>query len=179
MDEIGKIKRSIRNLSGVTEGTIFTAQVKSVEGETCTIALGNASITGVRLRAVINGKDEKLYIKPKKDSYISVIDLSNGNYRDLLAFTYSEIEAINIKIAETTIDIDKNGVVFNGGNLNGMVKIDDLVGWMNSVYTDFQTLIGLLAAIPVDPATMTGTAAFVPATAKPVKFNFENTKIKQ
>jgi len=179
MNDIGKIKNSIRKLSGATKGIVFTAQVKSVEGETCTIALGNTSLSDVRLRAVINGNAEKLYIKPKKDSYILVIDLSNGNYRDLVAITYSEVETINIKISETTIDIDKDGVVFNGGKLNGLVKIDDLMGWMDSVYSDLQTLIGILSAIPVNAATMTGSAVFVPTTAKPVKFNFENTKVKQ
>ena len=89
------------------------------------------------------------------------------------------METINIKIAETTIDIDKDGIIFNGGKLDGTVKIGDMVSWMDGVYNDLQTLIGLLAAIPVDPATMSGTVVFTPTTAKPVKQSFENTKIKQ
>jgi len=187
MDDIGKIKNSIRKLSGATQGIVFTAQVKSVEGETCTIALGNTSLSDVRLRAVINGNAEKLYIKPKKDSFILVIDLSNGNYRDLVAITYSEVETINIKISETTIDIDKDGVVFNGGKLNGLVKIDELKKNLDSLKTFVE---GMHAAIPAaifavgigtDASGTTGQTSYNTAmTGKNIVIgDMENKKVKQ
>jgi len=187
MDYIGKIKKSIRNIAGIQNGNIFTAQVKSVEGETCTIALGNASISEVRLRAVVNGNNEQLYIKPKKDSYILVVDLSNGNYRDLAVIAYSEVETINIKIAETTIDIDKDGIIFNGGKLDGMVKIGELKDNLDSLKTFVENMHKAIpiainavgAGTAANGATGQGSYNTTMTGQSIVIKNMENKKIKQ
>jgi hypothetical protein len=179
MDDLSKIKRSLCNIAGVQKGHIFTAQVKSVESETCTVALGKASISRVRLRAVVNGKDEKLYIKPKKDSYILAVDLSNGDYRDLAVLTYSEVETINIKIAETTIDIDKDGIIFNGGKNNGLVFVEKMVEWMQKVHNDLATLQTQLSTHPTEGQGAALGLVFNPTTTSPTMPDFENTKIKQ
>jgi hypothetical protein len=182
MDELGKIKQSIQKIAGKVSVPVFAVQVVSVKGETCVVNLDGLNLTDVRLRSVINGKEEQMLITPQVGSYVLVADLSEGKLNDLAVLTYSEIEKINIKVGETTIDIDKTGVVFNGGKLDGMVQVEKMVDWMNKVYSDLQKLIGLLAKIPVAPdpssGALSGVAVFVPTTPAPVKENFKNNKVK-
>ena len=86
MDIYSQIKQKIRNIAGSGSNNMpvmFTAQVKNLSGETCTVMLDELPITDVRLRAVINGKSEKILITPKIGSYVLVTDLSGGDYRDL------------------------------------------------------------------------------------------------
>jgi hypothetical protein len=102
MDIYGKIKERIRNIAGRgSKGTpeIFTAQVAVVSGETCTVMLDELPVTEVRLRAVVNGRSEKLLVTPKVGSYVLVADLSGGEYRDL-AMRLKELEWIRTKEAK-------------------------------------------------------------------------------
>ncbi|MDR0726402.1 MAG: hypothetical protein LBF59_10415 [Prevotellaceae bacterium] len=103
MEIYGKIKQKIREISDSSKGgvsAVFTAEVASVSGETCTVRLEDLSVSDVRLRAVINQGAEKLLITPKIGSYVLVADLSGGNYRDLAVVSYSEIESMEYKDAQ-------------------------------------------------------------------------------
>lgn len=50
----------------------FTAKVKSVDGEVCTIEIDGLQLSDVRLRAVVNSNKEKILITPRKDSCVLV-----------------------------------------------------------------------------------------------------------
>ncbi|MDR0603587.1 MAG: hypothetical protein LBG80_04700 [Bacteroidales bacterium] len=182
MDELGKIKRSIQNIKGKTSAPLFVVQVEKVNGATCNVNYDGCSLSDVRLRSVINGNAEQILITPKVNSYVLVTDLSGGNLTDLAILAYSEIEKINIKIGETTVDVNNTGIVFNGGQLDGMVQVVKMVEWMNKVYTDLQKLMALLAVIAVAPNPATGAlegkAVFTPTTPLPILADFKNDKVK-
>jgi hypothetical protein len=172
----GKIK-SIARADGLRQSVIFSAKVEKVEGETCTITIDEVPITGVRLRAVVNNNAEQLLIQPKVGSYVMVADL--GELRQVVVVAYSEIDKIHIKIGNTTVDIDNNGVVFNGGELKGLVKIDAMVDWMSKLHGDLTTLQGLLSTSPVAGNGAPLGIVFNPTTPAPQVGSFENKKIKQ
>ena len=73
MDSYTEIKNKIRAMVGKNTPLLLTGKVKSVGGETCTVSIGDLTLTDVRLRSVINGKSSKLLITPADNSYVSII----------------------------------------------------------------------------------------------------------
>jgi hypothetical protein len=113
MDIYGQIALKIKQIAGngkLQQAALFPAQVEKVEGALCTVKLDEFSISDVRLRAVINENEDMLLIRPKEGSYVLVADLSGGDYRDLAVIEYSEVESVHLKIQETVIDKDKEGI---------------------------------------------------------------------
>ena len=99
MDTYGKIKQKIQNIAGDKSSItcIQSAEILSVKGETCTVKIDTLTVEDVRLRAVINGNNEKILITPKVGSYVLVADLSGGNHRDMAVVSFSEVENINVE----------------------------------------------------------------------------------
>jgi hypothetical protein len=182
MDIYSKIADKVKDIAGtkkMQQSIIFSAQVEKVEGKTCSVLLDELSITDVRLKAVINDNDEQLFVKPKVGSYVLVADLSGGEFRQLAVIAYSEIESINIKIGETTMDINQDGIILNGGKLKGVVKVDNMVSWMLGVYNDLLMLRTQLASWTVAGNGAPLGLVFNPTTQVPQVSTFANEKIKQ
>jgi hypothetical protein len=180
MDVYSKIGMSIRRIAktdGSQRPVILPAKVEKVAGETCTVTIDGLTVTDVRLRAVVNNNTEQLFIQPRAGSYVLVADL--GDLRQLVVITYSEVEKIHVKISDTTIDIDDDGVVFNNGGLKGLVKIEAMVEWMSKLHGDLTTLQGLLSMSPVAGNGAPLGIVFNPTTPLPQVDSFENKKIKQ
>lgn len=138
MDIYGQIARTIKAM-GATHGTIlFSAEVKSVNGDICTLKIGALELTDVRLRAIAGSSDNRLLITPKQGSQVIAADLSGGDYRDLLVLAYSEIETINLRIGQTVLKVEDGAVTFNEGN-QGLVKIQELTDKLNDLITTFNT----------------------------------------
>ena len=156
MDAYTEIKNKIRAMQGQRTPLLLTGKVESVDGETCTVSVGDLKLTGVRLRSVVNGEASKLLITPKTGSYVTVIDLS-GELRETEVLGYSEIEAIDIDTG-SDININCNGdtnidckgtINFNGGNNDGLVQINKLTEKLNQLVQKFNTHTHPLSAIPV------------------------------
>lgn len=128
MDDFSRIKRSIRKIAGHRE-MLYVGRVKSVEGETCTVQVDDLTLSDVRLRAVVNGKESKMLITPACGSYVTMIDLGDA-MTDLLVIAYSEIEKVEIAC-------DK--VIFNGGNNGGLINIEKLTKKLNDLANDLRT----------------------------------------
>jgi hypothetical protein len=173
--------------AGLQRVVIFPAQVTKVTGSTCSVMIEELEITDVRLRAVINSHSGQLLITPKTGSYVLVTDLSGGNYRDLAVISYSEVEAVNIAIGDTTVDVDANGVSFNGGGLGGLVKLQELRENLESLQQYVEAIHGALpsafSAIGAGAAANGGSGAMSYQSAmagKTVQIkDMENDKIKQ
>lgn len=137
MNTLSEIKNSIRSIaSGVPVTTsLFTAKVKRVSGETCTVEVEGVELSDVRLRAVINGNDSKLLITPKVGSYVLLADMS-GNMSRLVVLNYSEIEKIEIN--------SDGNIVLNGGENMGIVKIEKLVQRLNKIENKIGELMDVL-----------------------------------
>lgn len=179
MDIYGKIAQKLKEIAGTgnARSIVFTAEVKSVEGNTCTVLLGDLEISDVRLKSVINTETDQIIIKPKVGSHVLIADTTGGQYRTLIVIEYSEPESITIKIGGTELLIDGTVIKFNNGSL-GLVKVDKMVQWMQKVQSDLTTLQGLLSTYPVAGNGAPLGMAFTPTTPAPVASTFEDTKIK-
>lgn len=196
MENIGRIKDLIKNIGGGEEkAAFFTAKVKSVKGDTCTVLIGDLELTEVRLRAVIdNDDDDTLRITPKKDSMVLVADLSDGAMRDLIVVKYTQAEMVELKRGEIDINItggDTNEIrVINKKtkiNLkedeinihNDKIEVnlkDNKINVNNgySLLTAFEKLIDKISEIQV--ATAMGPAPLLPL--HPINLGIIKTEIK-
>ena len=89
---------------------LILAEVKQVDGTTCTVIIDELELREVRLRAVVNDEESGIVVTPKVGSMVMISDLSNGNMNDWAVMMYSEIETIAI----------------NGGKNKGLINIEDL-----------------------------------------------------
>jgi len=107
---------------------VFIGQVESIdiEKQTCTVVREDApKLFGVRLNATIAEYTDRLVLKPKlKSSVLLAIIENDVNEAFLLAC--SEIEEISLNIEDQSLLINKEGFVFNEGNLGGLIKIEEL-----------------------------------------------------
>lgn len=169
MDPLSEIREKIKRIAnGNGSCTCFTAKVTSLDGETCDVELEGMKLTDVRLRAVMNGEDSKILVTPKIGSHVLVVDLS-GNLSQLAVVGYSEVEKIEIDATDK--------IIFNGGNNKGLVKVEEMVSWMQKVYNDMQTLTGLLLSSPVAGNGAALAISFTPSTPSPIIDDFQNKDI--
>ena len=76
-----------------------------------------------------------------------IADLSGGKFTDFAVISFSEIEAISLKIGDQTAEIDKNGFVINGGNLGGLIKINELTNKLNNLVRAFNSHVHPVTAV--------------------------------
>lgn len=192
-DVYTEIKRKIRGMYGQRTPLLLTCKVESVDSETCTVSVGDLKLTDVRLRSVVNGEESKFLITPKTGSFVTVIDLS-GELRELEVIGYSEIEAIDIETGgninikckgDTNLDCDGT-VTFNGGDHDGLVKLQELNDNLNSIKNYLSALKSAINTGLNGVGTSTaasgaaGALAFEGAMAgQMINFkNMENDKVK-
>ena len=171
MNPLSEIKESIQKMASKGgAGIVFTAKVKSVQANTtCTVELEGLTVSDVRLRAVVNSENSKILVTPKTGSHVLVADLS-GDLSQLAVVGYSEVEKI---------EVDANDeIVFNGGENKGLVKVESMVDWMQKVYNDLQTLVGLLSSSSVAGNGANLAITFSPTTPSPNIDDFQNKDVK-
>jgi hypothetical protein len=140
-----KIKELIKKIAGteVSAALIFSAEVVSVEGETCKIDYAGLHLSDVNLAAVSNASVQNLLITPKVGSIVMVADLSNGDKRILNLVSWSEIDSIRI----------------NGGTLGGLVKVNELKTQLAKVTKRLDDVISALKnGVPATGAADGGSA---------------------
>lgn len=180
MDVYGKIAQAIRNIAGVKVGgaTIFPAIVKQVDGSVCTVTIGDLDISDVRLRAVINNDQDQILRIPKQNSQVLVADMSGGEFRELVVIEQSQTEKIDLTIGQTTLVIEDGKITINGGNLNGLVKIQELTDKLNELVNAFNNHTHTTTAT-VGPSATPGTLTTPVSPANTfVKSDYEDTTIK-
>lgn len=185
-DIYSEIKSKIRAMQGKNGPVAFIAKVESTDGDTCTCSIGELKLTDVRLRAVVNGEDSQLLVTPKKGSYVTLLDLSGGDMRQMEAIAFSEIEKIEIKTSgDIAIDCDGT-ITLNGGDNHGLVKIKELEDNLKSIknYVEAMKAAVSTGIENVNESTAAsgkaGAAAFNTAmTGQSITFkDMENTDIK-
>lgn len=132
------------------------------------------------------------FMVPKIDSKV-VVSFTSDNSGFISMVT--EIDDLVVYIDNNNkLEVDDTGFKFNGGTLDGMVKINDLVTKLNNVETRDNAIVTALTAlatamntiggIPVTgtalgAAITTAIAAITTPLTLTVKADLENTKIKQ
>ena len=83
-----------------------------------------------------------------------------------------------MQIGRTKLQIDNAGVVINGGELGGMVKIKQLTQKLNALVNAYNAHTHTVATTGT-AAAQSGTAAATASTAQPFNASdYENTKVK-
>ena len=122
MSKESEIKQLIRNIAAYNSGlTLFEAEVTESEDTECTIKYQGLEHKNVRLVCGFSQRLTTMIIKPAVGSAVLVADLSNGKMRDLVV--------LMVEKAET--------VIFNGGELGGLIKIAELTDKLNALVNAF------------------------------------------
>ena len=119
----------MRELAGGAPIETEVAKVLSVDGAACKVARVRdwMVIDMVRLNA-ISTADKGIVVTPKAGTYVLVSRLGEVNWFVTLC---GEVEKISID-AEADI-------VINGGQLGGLIKIEDLIGSINHMVETFNS----------------------------------------
>lgn len=108
---------------------------------------GKATILDVRLQA--NPDEAKgVLIVPKDGSDVIVTFLNQQT--GYLALC-SEVEKVIIKIGEQSFEANDSGFIFNGGQLGGLVKSQELALQLNKLVAFLTALKGLLSVPVAEP----------------------------
>lgn len=141
-------------------------EVVAVEDLTCTVKIGDAQIEGVRIRASLTGRDRQILTVPKIGSCVTLGCLT-ADLNNLVVLQVDEVEKI----------------IVNGGELGGLIKIQELTEKINALVDAFNSHTHLLPVGAVITAAGPSTNPVdVPAvTKKAAKLNkndYEDETIK-
>lgn len=169
--------------------TFQEGKVKSVSGSTCTVTPsdGGADIPDVRISALESDNNGIVSI-PAKDSFC-IIGIIQNDENNAFLFRAETYEKHIFKAKDgATWEANSNGeIIMNGGNLGGLVKLQQLEQNLNSIKSYLSTLNGAISAA----FTAVGAGASANGASGATSFNtamssqqlqytsMENTKIKQ
>ena len=140
--------------------TVSVGIAKNINGEnrTCDIQLNDAlTLFNCRLNAIIGNYENNILILPKEGSFVAYALLDDRN-TEVLVIGYTEIDKINIKIGDTTIDISNDKIELNGGLLGGLIKIEELKSQLDKMT---QRIDGIMNALRNSPTgSSDGGAAY-------------------
>lgn len=203
MDNIKDTIRKLAQQDGETVALVCTVDAVDKKARTidCTPVNEGAPLLGVNLQAN-QGSDFGLVIYPEKGAFVVVGFMADGAAGLMLATDKIEsaemvigetaaaidAEGIRIKTAKMSADINKEDIIFNGGELDGLVIIQKLTDKLNELKDTVNSLINAYnnhthittATVGTGPAGTISPTTSKAQTAKPFKkSDYENTKIKQ
>lgn len=114
-----RLAENIRRLNPVAMW-MTQGEVIAVDGQTCTVQIGDAQIQGVRLRASLSSRERQMLVVPKVGSPVTLGCLT-GDLNNLVVLQVDEIESVTI----------------NGGKLGGLVNIEALTDKINELVDAF------------------------------------------
>lgn len=167
MSEERKCVDALRKIVGVTQFTTYLATVTDVSEQeaVCSVkrVFDDMEITDVKLNATITN-NEGIVIRPEKDSYVLVTSIDGMNW---FVSQWSKIEKISIDCTDK--------IVINGGDNNGLVKIDKLTEKLNAIEQDINMLKGIFSGWV--PVSQDGGAALKAAAATWASGQLQMTQI--
>ena len=126
MSKESEIKQIIRNIAAYNSGlTLFEAEVTESKDTECSIKYQGLEHKNVRLVCGFSQSLTTMIIKPEVGSAVLVADLSNGKMRDLVVLMEEKAET----------------VIFNGGKLGGLIKIEELTKKLNDLTDKVNALV--------------------------------------
>lgn len=200
MSELRNIIRQLAQPDGETVALVCTVDAidKAARTVDCTPLNEGAPLLGVNLQAN-QGADFGLCLFPEKGSYVVVGFVADGDAGVVLLT--EKIESAEIVIGDTSAVMDADGVrintekmsahinrdniIFNGGDLGGLVKIEDLTKRLNLIENDINKLKTAMSGwvpMPQDggAALKTAVTSWAGSQLTPTKrSDYENEKVKQ
>lgn len=122
MDEYRKLHDLLGRMGGGETAAIWQGVVKSVEGQTCTVTVGNLDVPGVRLKASETEDKQRMLVTPKVGSAVTLASLS-GDLAELVVIQVDRVATIEI----------------NGGSLGGLINIEALTAKVNELVDAFNS----------------------------------------
>lgn len=163
MDTYSEIAQAIKNISGGgNTAPLFTAEVVSVDGETCTVKVGELELPDVLLTPADEGADGKLVITPKVGSMVTIADLSGGQLRQMAVVHWGEVEKITCSCEQIELNGGENGGLVNIESLqNNLDALKRYVEAMKNAIANGFTSVGVSSAAsgPTGRATFEGAMA--------------------
>ena len=155
-------RRLADNLKRLNPTSMWLTQgeVVAVDDLTCKVKIGDAEIEGVRLRASLTERDRQILTVPKVGSAVTLGCLT-ADLNNLVVLQVDEVEKI----------------IINGGELGGLIKIQELTDKLNELVDKFNSHTHSLTSGTVNVSGSMGAATNaqpinVPAiTSKASKFN--------
>lgn len=200
MADLRNIIRELAKPDGETVALVCTVDAVDEKARTidCTPLNEGAPLLGVNLQAN-QGADYGLWLYPEVGSFVIVGFVADGAAGVVLSTekikqaevvigdtsAVMDADGCRIKTANMSADINADDIIFNGGKLNGLVKIDDLTKRLNSIENEINKLKGIMAGWV--PVAQDGGAALKTAVADwsadtlllTKRSDYENEKIKQ
>lgn len=122
-------------LEGVVSGTAV-----NVRDTLCDVErVGAPTIYDVRLNAIDDDLQSYVTVVPKEKSNILVAVIEKLK-TEAVVVRCSEVQKVLIKIGANTVVMNDDGFVFNDGDNEGVVKINELIKKLNAVEKDINNL---------------------------------------
>lgn len=164
-------RRLIQNIRKVFPDkiSIYQGIVTRADEKECTCRIGDAEISGIRLRASLTDRDRQMLVVPKAQSAVILGSLS-GDLSNLVVLQVDEADKI----------------IFNGGQLGGLVNIETLTDKINELVDTFNGHTHSLSTGTVNVSGAAGESANtapiqVPAISRKAekldKNDYEDTNI--
>jgi hypothetical protein len=180
------IKDIIDSIKKEVPVQVVVAKVDSVDKSAyaCDLIVdGRPDRPEVRLRAVMDNEETGLILIPKAGSYVLVGLIENKPESSFIC-GYSELDQILMKIEAQTLEVTKDGFVFNSGELGGLTITPELKTQLDKMTARIDAAFNLLEQVPsgaLHPNTGVWTPIYQGATAALQKESFddiENDKVK-
>ncbi|MEG1581345.1 MAG: hypothetical protein RR386_08820 [Bacteroidaceae bacterium] len=195
------IKECLRKLSleGLKMLSCEACMVKSVEDNSCTVQsiLSEIEYDQVLLQAY-PGAQSGMIVTPKVDSVVWMVSIDACNRFVCMCSELEKIdctmgekvsislnEKLQIDVEKISCEISKDGLVFNGGKLGGILKIEDVVKKINALEKEMNALKNVFSTSWVPVPQDGGAALKIAATSWAVnmlketqKSELEDDKIK-
>lgn len=200
MADLRNIIRELAKTDGETVALVCTVDAVDEKARTidCTPLNEGAPLLGVNLQAN-QGANYGFWLYPEVGSFVIVGFVADGAAGVVLSTekikqaevvigdtsTVMDADGCRIKTANMSANINADNIIFNGGKLNGLVKIDDLTKRLNTIENEINKLKGIMAGWV--PVAQDGGAALKTAAADwsadtlllTKRSDYENEKIKQ
>jgi hypothetical protein len=161
-----EVRQLLAEFMGVNKPTIL-GTVKSVDKDECTCVIEDdgTEVPSVRLRP-ITGSNNGIVRFPKVGAHVLAVKVETSE--DWMMVEATEYESMLINC---------DSIILNDGE-NGLVKITEMVSWMQKVYNDLQALKTQLNTWPVVGNGSPLALVFTVTTPQPAQSTFEDKKIK-
>ena len=138
---MSQIAKLIGQLSGSAPAVLKVCTVTSVDRDAraidCEPLDESAPILGCSLQGDQEG-EEGFLLLPKVGGYV-IVGLVDGQDTGVVLLT-DELDALDVKIGDKTLRITHEGIVFNGGDLGGLIKVEELTAKLNAIEQDINDL---------------------------------------
>ena len=129
MDPYRELRETLSRIAGGRSTTLYQGVVTHVSDLTCEVSIDGLSVPDVRLRASTQVDGAQLLLRPAVGSVVIVGTLT-GDLDHLVVLSMDQAKE----------------VVINGGELGGLIKVEELTSRFNALEHDVNQLKQILSA---------------------------------